>query len=160
MIVPDDPAFPCALIDVRDLAEWVVTAAERQLDGVFNATGPTVPLGAMLAWAAEAAGAGGLAQRAVAPATLAALGVTGWAGPASLPLWIDDPAARGLSTLDTGRARAAGLDARPAVETFRDALAFEEERTSPRRAGLSDEDERRVRKALDGVGAEAGLAGG
>ena len=154
VIVPDDPEFPCALIDVRDLAEWVVTAAERWLDGVFNATGPTEPLRAMLGWAAEAAGADGFPVLAVPAATLAALGVTGWAGPASLPLWIDDPEARGLATLDTGRARAAGLVTRPVVETFRGALAFEAERTSPRKAGLSDEDERRVRDTVASSGGE------
>lgn len=148
VIVPDDPECPCALIDVRDLAEWVVTAAERRLDGDFNATGPTVPLREMLARAAEAAGAAGVRTRAVPAKALAALGVSGWAGPASLPLWIDDPELRGLATLDTARARGTGLVTRPVVETFRDALAFEEERTSPRRAGLSDEDERRVRGAL------------
>ncbi len=150
VVVPDDPELPCALIDVRDLAEWIVTAGEQRLDGVVNATGPTTPLREMLARAAEAAGAGGLRMLAVPVETLTELGISGWAGPASLPLWIEDPEARGLGTLDTGRARAAGLVTRPVVETFQGALAFEEVRTSPRRAGLSDEDERRVRDAVEG----------
>ena len=69
-------------------------------------------------------------------------------GPASLPLWIDDVEWRGFATMDTSRARAAGLVTRPLEETLRDTLAFEETRTVPRRAGLTDDDERRVQEAV------------
>src|SRR6478735_5039894 len=41
VVVPDELDFPCAVVDVRDLAAWLVTVAERRLDGTFNATGPT-----------------------------------------------------------------------------------------------------------------------
>ena len=41
VVVPDDLDFPCAVIDVRDLAAWLVTASEQRLHGTFNATGPT-----------------------------------------------------------------------------------------------------------------------
>ena len=56
-------------------------------------------------------------------------------GPASLPLWIDDAEWRGFATMDTSRARAAGLVTRPLEETLRDTLAFEEARTVPRAPG-------------------------
>ena len=79
---------------------------------------------------------------------LAELGVGAWMGPASLPLWIDDPEWRGFATMDTSRARAAGLVTRPLEQTLRDTLAFEETRTVPRRAGLTDDDERRVQEAV------------
>lgn len=147
VVVPDDPDHPTALIDVRDLAGWLLRAATRRLDGAFNVTGPSTPLGQVLAAAAEAAG--GLARpRPVPPARLAELGVTGWMGPASLPLWIDDPALRGFGTLDTSRAVAAGLVTRPLVETFRDVLPYEEARRGARGCGLDDVDEARV---LDGA---------
>lgn len=147
VIVPDDPDFPCAIIDVRDLASWVVTAAERALDATLNATGPTIPLHEVIAAAARVADSHAR-PRPVPAETLAALDVGAWMGPASLPLWIDDPAWRGFATLNTTRARAAGLVTRPLEDTLRDTLAYENQRAEPRRAGLSDEDERRVRTRL------------
>ena len=79
---------------------------------------------------------------------LAELGIGAWMGPASLPLWIDDVDWRGFATLDTSRARVAGLVTRPLEETLRDTLAFEETRTEPRRAGLGDDHEHRVQEAV------------
>lgn len=149
VIVPDDPDQPCALIDVRDLADWIVAAAEHRVAGTFNATGPTVSLAGALTVAAEVGGSGAL-PRPVPPERLRELGVGSWMGPMSLPLWIDDPDARGLATLNSARARAAGLHTRPLVETFHDVLVYEERRTEPRRAGLTDDEERRVRAALGG----------
>jgi nucleoside-diphosphate-sugar epimerase len=147
VIIPDDPDFPCAIIDVRDLATWVITAAERQLDATFNATGPTIPLHQVIAAAARVADS--TAQpRAVSAEKLAELKIGAWMGPDSLPLWIDDPAWRGFATMNTDRARAQGLTTRPLEDTLREALAYENQRVEPRQAGLSDEAERRVREAL------------
>ncbi len=147
VVVPDELDFPCAIIDVRDLAAWLVTTAENRLDGAFNATGPTAPLGEVLAVAADVAGSSAQ-PLPVAREVLSELGIAAWMGPASLPLWIDDVEWRGFATLDTSRARAAGLITRPLAETLRDTLAFEETRAEPRRAGLSDVDERRVQEAV------------
>ncbi|QFG67498.1 NAD-dependent epimerase/dehydratase family protein [Ornithinimicrobium pratense] len=146
VVTPDDPDYPTALIDVRDLAHWLLRAATQRLDGAYNVTGPSTPLAQVLAAAAEAAG-GRARPRPVPPARLAELGVSGWMGPASLPLWIDDPALRGFGTLDTSRAVAAGLVTRPLVETFRDVLPHEEARIGGRRCGLDDADEARVLQA-------------
>ncbi len=44
VVVPDDPDFPTAMVDVRDLAAWVVSVVEERTGGAFNATGPTTPL--------------------------------------------------------------------------------------------------------------------
>ena len=144
VVVPDDPDFPTALVDVRDLASWIVTMVEERTPGVFNATGPTTRLEDVLATAAEVGGSGARA-RPVGAERLAELGVQSWMGPASLPLWISDPDWRGFATMDTTRARAAGLTTRPLRETLADALAFEETRTeADRRAGLTDADEHRV----------------
>lgn len=147
VIVPDDPTFPCAMIDVRDLASWVVSAAEQRLDGIFNATGPTISLEQVLALAAEAADSR-VPVRPVPAAQLAELGIGGWMGPATLPLWLDDEGWRGFATLDTVRARAAGLRSRPLIDTFRDVLEYENERSVPRLTGLEDAEEQRVRAAL------------
>ena len=148
VIVPDDPDFPCALIDVRDLASWIVTAAEHQLDGTFNATGPTIAFRSVIEAAARVADSAAQ-PRAVSPSTLAELGIAAWMGPGSMPLWIDDPDWRGFATMNTDRARAAGLVTRALDDTLRDTLAYENRRTEPRQAGLTDDEERRVRASVD-----------
>jgi nucleoside-diphosphate-sugar epimerase len=147
VVVPDELDFPCAVVDVRDVAAWLVTVAERRLDGTFNATGPTAPLAEVLAVAARVAGSTA-EPLPVGREVLAELGIGAWMGPASLPLWIDDAEWRGFATMDTSRARAAGLVTRPLEQTLRDTLAFEETRTVPRGAGLSDDDERRVQESV------------
>ncbi len=124
------------MIDVRDLAAWLVTASEQRLDGTFNATGPTTPLHDVLATSARVAGSTAT-PLPVGRDRLAELGIGAWMGPASLPLWIDDEEWRGFATLATARARAAGLTTRPLEETLRDTLAFEEMRSEPRAAGLA-----------------------
>jgi len=40
ILVPGDPTDPIQIIDVRDLAEWCVHCIEKNIVGVFNATGP------------------------------------------------------------------------------------------------------------------------
>lgn len=149
--VPDDPDLPTALVDVRDLADWIVLAAEHRLEGPFNVTGPTTPLSQVLTTAAEVAGTTARA-RPIPAAVLAELGVRPWMGPGSMPLWLDDPAMRGFGTLDSSRARACGFTGRPLADTLRDALASEETRTTPRAAGLTDEEERRVLEAAPTLG--------
>jgi 2'-hydroxyisoflavone reductase len=44
MAVPGKPTDPIQIIDVRDLAEWIVRLIETNTNGVFNATGPEQPL--------------------------------------------------------------------------------------------------------------------
>jgi len=56
MIVPGKPEDPIQLIDVRDVADWVIHCVENNIVGVYNATGPAKELSmkAML----QGAGAG------------------------------------------------------------------------------------------------------
>ena len=44
MIVPGDPADPIQLIDVRDVADWIVRCLEQSILGIYNVTGPAKPL--------------------------------------------------------------------------------------------------------------------
>jgi 2'-hydroxyisoflavone reductase len=44
MTVPGRPTDPIQLIDVRDLADWIVHCIENNIVGVFNATGPAKEL--------------------------------------------------------------------------------------------------------------------
>ncbi len=148
VLVPNDPDFPCALIDVDDLAAWTVTAARDRIAGTFNATGPATPLSKVLETARRVAGEQAPPPRPVPLEVLRAAGVQSWMGPKSLPLWIDDPADRYGATADTSAARALGLTTRSLEETFARVLPYEEARDVPRRAGLSDVDERELRRVL------------
>jgi 2'-hydroxyisoflavone reductase len=149
MLVPPDPTFPCALIDVDDLADWLVSCAVDRIEGTFNATGATTPLGDLLETCREVVGEGAPVIRPVPADVLEREGVTEWMGPKSLPLWISDPEWRYFATLDTSRARARGLRTRPLAETMGRTLKYELTRDEPRQAGLSDEDEIALRAALD-----------
>ena len=148
VLVPDEPEFPCALIDVDDLAAWVVTAAQDRIAGTFNATGPTTPLAEVLETARRVAGDGAPPIRPVPVEVLRRAGVESWMGERSLPLWIDDPQDRYGATADTHAARAQGLTTRPLEETLARVLQYEEHRDVPRRAGLSDLEEQQLRSQL------------
>jgi nucleoside-diphosphate-sugar epimerase len=145
VLTPDDPELPMSLVDVRDLASWLVRCAASGTSGVFDAVGDPDTLGGLLAAARDVVGHDGPVVPASAP-WLAEHGVQEWMGPDSLPLWISDPGWRGFGGHTGAAARAAGLACRPVGETFRDAAAYEERRapSDPRRCGLSDGTERRL----------------
>ncbi|WP_431841662.1 NAD-dependent epimerase/dehydratase family protein [Calidifontibacter indicus] len=142
VLVPHSPDAQVQLIDVRDLARWLVVSAESGTTGVFNANGPSVPLHAAIA-AARGVAAHTDELVPVPPEWLAAHGVSPWMGERSLPLWVPWPDLAGMMTVDTTAAQRAGLTVRPLPETFIDALAWELQ-AGPgraRKAGLSPADE-------------------
>jgi 2'-hydroxyisoflavone reductase len=149
VLVPEVPGLATQVIDVRDLASWLVEAGERRLSGVFNVVGETIPLPAHLALAREVAGHAGPVV-AAGQDWLIAHHVQPWMGERSLPLWLPMPEYAGFSARDGSAARAAGLTTRPLADTLADTLAWELDRNlhGPRRAGLSDHDERRLLHAL------------
>lgn len=142
VLVPDAPTLPVQVIDVRDLAAWLVAAGARQTTGTMNAAGQTLLFPEHLAVARNVAGHTG--PMVTAPTEwLQAQQVEPWMGKRSLPLWLTDPDWQGFNALDSSRAREAGLVTRPLEQTLTDTLAWELTRGSrPRRAGLSDQDER------------------
>jgi nucleoside-diphosphate-sugar epimerase len=144
VLVPQAPGQPVQMIDVRDLASWLVTCAESRTSGIYNAGANRRPLAEYLAIAQVVAGHAGR-LRAVSTEWLKERGVQNWAGPRSLPLWIDDVEWYGMNARDTSRAEAAGLRTRPLEETLRDALRWEDALEShPHGAGLSDDEEREL----------------
>ncbi len=149
VLVPDVPQVATQVIDVRDLARWLVEAASRGVSGIFNATGETVPLLEHLEIARTVAGHTGPLVWATQD-WLLAQNVEPWMGARSLPLWLADPDWVGLSARDSSKARTEGLRTRTLGETLADTLAWELTRgaTGPRQAGLSDEDERSLVLAL------------
>jgi nucleoside-diphosphate-sugar epimerase len=123
VLVPGTPDDAVQLIDVRDLAQWIVLAAQNGLTGCFDAIGPSFTRGEFLAQCAAAVGLSCTftwADRAF----LERHDIKRWSGPRSLPLWLPLPEFAGFLTRDTAPARAAGLTVRPLTETVRDTLAW------------------------------------
>lgn len=111
------------VIDVRDLAAWIIHAAETNRTGAIDAVGVPMPRGQFLADIARALGADCTftwADRAF----LEAQDVRRWAGARALPLWLPQPENAGFLTRDARPALAAGLALRPLAETARDTLAW------------------------------------
>ncbi|WP_415855010.1 NAD-dependent epimerase/dehydratase family protein [Sinomonas sp. G460-2] len=151
ILVPDAPELPAAVIDVRDLAGWIVGCVGRRTSGIFNAAGPSAPFPDHLESAREAA-ASDAAPVAAPEEWLLARGVGEWAGPRSMPLWFADHSMYGSRTPSTERARAAGLSFRPLIETLRDSLRWLEAQGDGGHsgAGLTDADERELLALLAG----------
>lgn len=145
VLVPDAPELPTAVIDVRDLARFLLHLAEDGPHGIFNALGQPVPFPAHLQAARRAAAHTGPVI-AVAEGWLIEQGVGQWAGPRSLPLWIADPDWYGMNTRSIARALAAGLTLRPLADTLANSLAWsiEYDVPLPHGAGLTDEEEREL----------------
>ncbi|MDQ0756155.1 NAD-dependent epimerase/dehydratase family protein [Arthrobacter sp. B3I4] len=144
VLAPDIPADATQIIDVRDLAAWLLAAAASGVTGALNAVGEPVPFADYLEESRQVAGAA--AEVVPVPANwLVAHGVNYWAGPESLPLWLP-PDHEGFATRRNAAALSAGLRLRPWQETLQDTLADERRRGlgRGRKAGLSPDTERRL----------------
>ena len=142
VLVPEATGHETQTIDVRDLAEWMISAGEHCYHGPVNAVGERCHLGDVLAAAREVAGHTG--KVVVADARwLTKRGVTGWAGPRSLPLWLPEPEYAGFGARDDARALRFGLKRRPLRDTLVDVLDDERQRglDRDRRAGLRRSEE-------------------
>lgn len=141
VLVPAGEGLSAQVIDVDDLADFIVDAGSRSWHGVANAIGPTMPLADMLATARRVAGHTG--EVVHAPASwLASHGVAPWAGPRSLPLWLPEDMP-GFATRRNDAYLRAGGAIRLLQDTVARVLADEEARglDRPRRAGLAREEE-------------------
>jgi nucleoside-diphosphate-sugar epimerase len=145
VLVPGTPDDAIQLIDVRDLAQWIVHAAETRLTGYFDGIGPTYTRGQFLADCAEAVGSS-CTFTWVDRAFLESHDIKRWTGPRSLPLWLPLPEFAGFNTRDTSPARAAGLTLRTISETARDTLLWARTAGGPV-TGLTADEEKAVLKA-------------
>jgi 2'-hydroxyisoflavone reductase len=144
MLAPGSPSDPLQIIDVRDLAEWLVLLVERNTTGIFNAVGPEKPwtMGEMFQACREVTGKD--TKLTWVPGEF--LMKNGEDGEGALPIWAPalGPYA-GMHLRSNARAVQAGLKFRSPVLTTRDSLAWFKsqppERQAKPRAGLSPERE-------------------
>jgi nucleoside-diphosphate-sugar epimerase len=145
VLVPGTPDDAVQLIDVRDLAQWIVHAAQTRLTGNFDGIGPSVTRGQFLAGCADALGSS-CTFTWVDREFLESHDIKRWSGPRSLPLWLPLPEFAGFNTRDTSPARESGLTARALEETARDTLFWARAAGGPV-TGLTADEEKAVLKA-------------
>jgi 2'-hydroxyisoflavone reductase len=143
VLAPGDPDDSVQVIDVRDLAAWIVDSAESRRTGVFDGIGAALPIRDLLAEVATGAGVAPeltwvpqefLAEREVEP----------WAGPRSVPLWLPRPEYDGMLAHDATPSYDAGLVTRPLADTARDTLAWLRATPDATLTGLGREEEAEV----------------
>ena len=117
VLAPGRPEDVVQVIDVRDLAAWLLDLAASPTTGVFDAVGEPMPLGDLLAHVASGVGHASPHLTWVDAAFLEAQDVVPWAGEHSLPLWLPRPEYDGMLAHDPGPALAAGLRLRPVAQT-------------------------------------------
>ena len=119
VLAPGDPDRPVQLIDVRDLAGWMLRLAGARDTGAYNATGPDYELTmrGMLEGIRDATGSD---ARFTWPSEkfLLDAGVEPWT---ELPFWIPEDMA-GILAVNVDRAVGAGLTFGPLAETVRGTL--------------------------------------
>ena len=145
VLVPDAPRMATQVINVEDLADWLIHCGENRVTGVFNASGELVAFEDLIAACRRITGADAPIVSA-SGAWLVDQGIEELAGEKSLPLWIHDPAGAGFSQRDTSAAVAAGLTWRPIDHLVDAALRWEIFRglERDRKAGLTPAEEREL----------------
>jgi 2'-hydroxyisoflavone reductase len=148
VLAPGKPETGTQFIDVRDLVDWNLHMIEAGKTGIYNVTGPEVPLtmetvmetcrvvsgsDAAFTWVDS----GFLKEKEVAP----------WS---ELPLYVgEDPDTAGFDAVDCSKAIRDGLAFRSLAETVRGTLDWEAARPAdhPWRAGLKPEREAELLRA-------------
>jgi 2'-hydroxyisoflavone reductase len=152
VLAPGPPDMPLQYIDCRDLAAWMLTAADRGIGGAFNSV--SQPGHATMRGLLEAAiAATGSDARLVwaPPEAIVAAGIEGWI---ELPVWLPpEGEGAGLHTGDVSAIYAAGLSCRPVADTVADTWAWLQAEGDPPQGriahGLDPDREREVLASLD-----------
>ncbi len=144
MLWPGTPGHKTQIIDVRDLANFVVDAIEQRITGTYNTVTPagSYSMGELLADSMAVTGT------EVNPTWVSAefIEEQNLGADRSLPIWASPTGEyAGVAYVSGERAAAKGLRNRPVKETARDLISWwktlPEERTQNIRAGLSAERE-------------------
>lgn len=135
VLAPGPRDRPLQYIDCRDLAAWLLSAADRGLGGAFNTVSEPghATMASLLEAARDVTG-----QRAnliwVPPEVIEAAGIEPWT---ELPVWVPPTGEyTGLHNGDVSAAYAAGLRCRPVAQTIADTWRWlQAEGYPPERAG-------------------------
>ncbi|HWN71590.1 MAG TPA: SDR family oxidoreductase [Haliangium sp.] len=147
VLAPGTGQDPVQLIDVRDLAEWIVHVVENRRAGVYNAVGPAerMTMRDMLGRTRDALGSAATFTWADAK-FLEEQGVQPWS---HMPVWVpSEDDSRGMGTVNVSKAMGDGLRFRPIEDTAQATLAWFQtlpaERQAKLRAGITAEREAEV----------------
>ncbi|MCH7475118.1 MAG: NAD-dependent epimerase/dehydratase family protein [Gemmatimonadetes bacterium] len=144
VMAPGNPTHHVQIIDVRDLASWMVRMGEDNTSGVYNATGPASPMSmAEMLYGIRAATSANVSFTWVNADFLEQHEVRPWS---HMPTWRPPrEGMQGFSRVNCSKAIAAGLTFRPLAETASDTITWFKtlpaERQSEMGAGLSAERE-------------------
>jgi 2'-hydroxyisoflavone reductase len=142
VLAPAPPEASAQVMDVRDLAAWIVRAAEGGTSGTYNAVDHPTTRAALIETCKDVGGAEAEIVW-VDGDFLAGHEVEEWM---ELPLWLHGEEHRGMLSIDPSAAFAAGLETRPLAETVCDTLEWVRRGEAPVEppAGLDPEKEQRV----------------
>ncbi|MET9389021.1 NAD-dependent epimerase/dehydratase family protein [Streptomyces sp. NPDC006624] len=120
VLAPGPRDLPLQYVDARDLAEWMLGAAEQGLSGPYNLMSPQghATMGTLLDACARVTG-GAAELRWTDPGVILEAGVEPWV---QLPVWVPPGSDMhdALHASDVSRALATGLRCRPVEETVAD----------------------------------------
>lgn len=149
VLAPGPPDRKLQYVDARDLASWMLDAAERGVAGAFNAVSKPghTTISELLQTCDDVTGnAAELVW--TPPEVIEAAGVSGWT---QLPIWVPPSGElAGLHDADVSAAHAEGLACRPVRETVADTWAWLQREGPPTSSkvrpelGLDPDVERRV----------------
>jgi nucleoside-diphosphate-sugar epimerase len=124
VLAPGPRELPLQYVDVRDLSEWILGAAERELSGPYNLIAPRghTTMGTLLEECVRATGSEA-ELRWTAPEVILDAGIQPWT---QLPVWVPSGTdfEDALHNADVSRAVRDGLRCRPVEETVRDTWAW------------------------------------
>jgi len=153
VLAPGDGNDNVQIIDVRDLAEWMIRVAENRTLGVFNATGPAKPLTmAEMLYGIRGVTTAGAQFTWVPWSFLTEQKVRGWS---NMPVVVPEtPNNVAFSRRDVRKAIAAGLTYRPLAVTAKDTIDWNKTRPAEelealakgQQAGISAEREAELLK--------------
>ena len=152
VLAPGPADLPLQYIDGRDLAAWMLTAAQQGVGGAVNSVSrPGQATMASLLAAARAATGSSARLVWVPPDVIEAAGIEPWT---ELPVWLPpDGEGAGLHTGDVSKAYATGLTCRPVEQTVADTWAWLQAEGDPpglAKHGVDPDRERAVLASLAG----------
>jgi len=154
VLAPEGRNEQIQVVDVRDLAEFMIHGLEHETKGLMNAVSPPgeLSMGELLDTCQKVSGSDATFTW-VPGEFLTEHDVHPWS---DMPCWIPTSVEAGVGTIQVKRALKAGLTFRPLSETVRDTLEWwdtidSERANQPLRAGLTAERETEVLAAFHGL---------